>query len=673
MMTFLDRTFSESANSPGESAGPSLEAARLLPAAPPSARRAPRILILSAAVGTGHLRAAEAVEVAARRLYPEAYVRNVDVLTLASTPFRRCYGRMYLDFVNAAPAVLGFFYNLMDRPHTVNEQSNWDRLRIRLELWNLTRFLDLLQAEPWDVIINTHFLPGEIISTLRKRHQFATPQAMVTTDYETHHLWVTEPCDLYFTATDEGRLYLEKQKLPPGKTRVVGIPIHPIFGEPKDRAACLAHQGLRGDRPIVLQLAGGFGVGRIEEIHRALLEIEVPLDLVVVAGRNAAAKQKIEAIAGAGPHRVHVLGFTEHMDELLAVADLIVSKPGGLTTAEAMAMGVPLAIVDPIPGQEERNSDYLLENGAAIKINHLATLAVKVNPLLREPGRLEQMRANAKRIGRPRAAFDVVEQSLALIGARQNSDPRVPTRATAHTAPAGGAAQRVWHSARTWFDLCAVGALHFFARVWHHCLSHGGQRLPPTGPAIVVANHPNYSDPAFLVAACLRRLTFLHAKESFYTPVLHALFARFGSIPVARTGHDVGAVHTALARLRAGEAMGVFPEGEVTTSGRPIGAPRGGAAFLALRSQAPVYPVHISGGPQSGSILRDWLWPGPSVQVVVGPALDLSAYYNRPINRAVLAEVTALLMRRVSELAPLPPEQEDARQPSALMLQGVSR
>jgi processive 1,2-diacylglycerol beta-glucosyltransferase len=112
-----------------------------------------------------------------------------------------------------------------------------------------------------------------------------------------------------------------------------------------------------------------------------------------------------------------VMGFTDQMDELLAVADLVVSKPGGLTTSETLARGAAMVIVNPIPGQESRNSDFLLENSAAIKVNNLTTLAYKVTSLLKEPQRLAELKANAQRLGRPRAAFAVVERSLALLGA----------------------------------------------------------------------------------------------------------------------------------------------------------------------------------------------------------------------------------------------------------------
>src|SRR5206468_7114159 len=143
-----------------------------------------------------------------------------------------------------------------------------------------------------------------------------------------------------------------------------------------------------------------------------------PLEIVVVAGRNEKLKAQLQKVKTAPRHHVKVLGFTDQIDELMTVADLVVSKPGGLTTSETLARGAAMVIVNPIPGQESRNSDFLLENGAAIKVNNVATLAYKVDTLLRSPERLARLKANARALGRPRAAFDVVERSLDLIGAK---------------------------------------------------------------------------------------------------------------------------------------------------------------------------------------------------------------------------------------------------------------
>jgi processive 1,2-diacylglycerol beta-glucosyltransferase len=372
---------------------------------------APRILVMSASVGAGHLRAAEAVEVALRQAVPDATVKNLDILTLTNATFRHFYSKAYLDFVNKAPHVLGYFYDLLDQP-SKSGRNRSDRLRLAVEKINLKPFIKFLEREPWDLIINTHFLPAEIIASLRRKERLTVPQVTVTTDFETHRLWVNEPCEHYFTATEEGGLYLQSYGVPAGHTTPTGIPIHPVFSQPKERAGCLSHLGIGGDRPIVLQLSGGFGVGPIEKLYRALLDVEVALDVVAVTGRNQDARKHLEDIMPPARHRTRVLGFTDQIDELMAVADLVVSKPGGLTTSETLARGAAMVIVNPIPGQESRNSDFLLENGAAIKVNNIATLAHKVTALLRDPTRLDQLKANARRLGRPRAAFDIVELSL---------------------------------------------------------------------------------------------------------------------------------------------------------------------------------------------------------------------------------------------------------------------
>jgi processive 1,2-diacylglycerol beta-glucosyltransferase len=181
----------------------------------------------------------------------------------------------------------------------------------------------------------------------------------------------------------------------------------------------LKSQGLVGDRPIVLQLAGGFGVGPIAKLFQGLLAIERPLEIVVVAGKNEPAREELSKIEVLPRHRAVVLGFTDKMHELMAVADIVMSKPGGLTTSEVLASGAAMAIVNPIPGQESRNSDYLLENGAAIKINNLPTLNVKLNELLSNPRRLETLKENARRIAKPQAAFDVARLAMKMVPLRQ--------------------------------------------------------------------------------------------------------------------------------------------------------------------------------------------------------------------------------------------------------------
>jgi len=376
----------------------------------------PRILILSASVGAGHLRAAEAVELVLRETVPDAHVENLDVLQLTNALFRRLYGKSYLDLVNNAPHLLGYFYDALDRPSKSGKKRG-DRFRLAMEKLNLRKLTRLLQHNPWDLVINTHFLPAEIIASLRRDRRLKVPQVTATTDFETHRLWVNQPCDHYFTATEEGKEYLRHWGVPEKDITRTGIPIHPAFSKPKERRTLREKFNLDQERPVVLQLAGGFGVGPIESIYRALLAVPLPLQVVVGAGHNDKVKAELARVPVPPQHDARVIGYTTEMDEWMRAADLVVSKPGGLTTSEALAAGTVMVVINPIPGQETRNSDFLLESGAAVKVNAVGLLTYKVTSLLRDPERLGRLRACVARIARPRAAYDVVSKSLEFLPA----------------------------------------------------------------------------------------------------------------------------------------------------------------------------------------------------------------------------------------------------------------
>jgi processive 1,2-diacylglycerol beta-glucosyltransferase len=389
----------------------------------------PRILILTASVGAGHNRAAQAVELALRDICPEASVRNVDVLDLANPAFRWLYGKSYFEAVAAAPHLVGYLYDRLDRPLNRLERG-MDKVRFGMQHLNLRALSSLLTGETWDLAINTHFLPAEVIGTFRKRGRIDFPQVTVTTDFDTHRLWHNPPCEHYFTATEEGRANLAAWGVPLDCITATGIPVHPLFAQPRNSWDCKRRLDLIDDRPVILQLAGGLGVGPIEAIHRQILATELPLQIVVVSGKNVIAREKLAAIECPSRHRRTILGFTDRMDELMAAADLIVSKPGGLTTSEALCRGAAMIVVDPIPGQETRNSDFLLENGAAVKVNNIASLRYKLTHLLSEPGRLDSMRAASRKLAKPRAAYDVAERSLAILGPNERSgtEPSPPQK-----------------------------------------------------------------------------------------------------------------------------------------------------------------------------------------------------------------------------------------------------
>jgi 1-acyl-sn-glycerol-3-phosphate acyltransferase len=199
----------------------------------------------------------------------------------------------------------------------------------------------------------------------------------------------------------------------------------------------------------------------------------------------------------------------------------------------------------------------------------------------------------------------------------------------------------------------------WFTRVWHGCCRLGPEFLPATGPALLIANHPSHADPGFLLATCSRPLCFLQARETFNVFGLRWLFRLGGCIPVSRHRADASAIRTALRRLQQGDVICVFPEGEVAVAGPDqIGPGKHGAALLALRSGAPVYPALIRGVAPGWHQLLDWLRPSRAVRVRYGPAVDLSAYHGRHIDHKLLDEVTAVLMQSIRAL--LPPSETSA-------------
>jgi processive 1,2-diacylglycerol beta-glucosyltransferase len=393
------------------------------------------VLVLSASVGSGHVRAGEAVEAALRDLCPEADVRHKDILDFATPTFRRLYSQAYFDLADAAPGVVGYLYDWLDRPAR-NRRPVGDRFRLLTERANLRGFTDFLGEVPWDVVVNTHFLPAELVALQRRQNKFHAPQMTVTTDFETHRLWVQKPCERYFTATDEGAAYLRSWGVPTSDVSVTGIPIHPVFSRPRDRRAARSGLRLGEGRPMVLLLAGGQGVGPLTKVFETLLEVPLPMAVFVAAGRNEETRRDLMAMSVPFRHDVQVLGFTDRMDELMAAADLVVTKPGGLTSSECLARGVPLVLVNPLPGQEVRNSDFLLECGAAVKVNNLPTMPHRVTELLLDPGRRDRMRRNALSAARPSAARDVARVVLH----RACADLTSAAPASAHLLPALAAA-----------------------------------------------------------------------------------------------------------------------------------------------------------------------------------------------------------------------------------------
>ena len=368
-----------------------------------------RVLILSVSAGTGHIRAGEALAAAAAAHPSIGEVLHIDALRYTNKIFRRFYGQFYIDLVKSAPTLLGWFYESQDEPWKT------EKMRLMLDRMNTGPLVRQIKKFKPDITICTHFLPSEILSHLIKHGKVDTQLSTTITDYHVHAMWLSRLIHHYFVANDESRAQLENIGFPSECITISGIPIDPVFCETKDRETLRAKQGLRNDIPLLLVSAGALGVSSAERIVEVLSHLTMPVQIVVICGKNEKLRQSVldqlnQCPASAAHLDFKVLGYTTEMDEWMKSADLYIGKPGGLTTAEAMSCGLPMVIYQPIPGQEERNSDFLLENGAAVKCNQLATMAYKVDLLLKNPERMAKMRRRAFELSHPDAAKQIIQK-----------------------------------------------------------------------------------------------------------------------------------------------------------------------------------------------------------------------------------------------------------------------
>ncbi|HEX7251636.1 MAG TPA: glycosyltransferase [Thermoanaerobaculia bacterium] len=364
-----------------------------------------RLLILSVSAGAGHTRAAMALEKTARALWPRTEVLHRDVLDFTEPVYRKGYVQSYLEMVNRAPDIWGYLYSASDRPPKRNLQSRLVRLFDRLEFARFRRFVRDFDA---DAVLTTHFLPCQVFAPYRKRGRDRFPLGVVLTDFDAHAYWVQPTADRFFVATAELSAILAGRGITKQKISVTGIPIMPAFAKRHDRRALRARWRLSARKLVILVMSGGAGVGALVESARRTLAAG-PVQVLAVAGRNEKARKELESLVPPSGSVLRVFGFVEDVSEPMAVADLVVGKSGGLTTAECLAMGVPIIVRDPIPGQEERNCDFLLEASAGVRANGEAALSFKLESLLSNPARLRRMSRAARRAGRPKAAEKILK------------------------------------------------------------------------------------------------------------------------------------------------------------------------------------------------------------------------------------------------------------------------
>lgn len=381
-----------------------------------------KILILSVSAGAGHGRAAEALRAQAAFDFPELEVKHVDVMQFASAAFRKVYTDFYLHLVNKAPSVWAYLYNYSNE---AKADSRLERMRRAIEAWNAKKLLKFIHEFSPDAIICTHFLPAELLSRMRARAETTPPVWVQVTDFDLHRMWVHEHIQGYFAANEEVAFRMREQGIAEQTIHVTGIPIMPAFTLAPEREICAKELNCDPQKLTLMLMSGGAGVGKMAALAERILGMpltraEADFQLIVLTGKNQTALQQLQMMQPSYQGRLFPIGFSNQVERLMACSDLIVTKPGGLTTSECLAMGLPMIVNAPIPGQEERNADYVMESGAALKAVDEAALLYRIQYLIQHPEKVQRMREHAKAIARPHAAHDVLQQVMAHVMSLQN-------------------------------------------------------------------------------------------------------------------------------------------------------------------------------------------------------------------------------------------------------------
>jgi processive 1,2-diacylglycerol beta-glucosyltransferase len=368
-----------------------------------------RIAILTLGVGSGHLRATEVVARALSEGSEEVEVQAVDALELARPWFVWLYVQSYWWMLRHAP---GLWRRLFERRQSRRHRSTAPQWVFRRGCAPLLRRLKSFRPH---LVIVTEIGAAEIAALGRREGWFNAPVLAVQTDYLTEPPWAQREIDVYCVGSDEAKFQLVEWGVSLNRILVCGIPIDPAFALPFDRTELLRALGMDHRRPMVLVMGGGMGPAPLDQIVQSLAFCGLPLQVVVMAGHDHEMLARLEKLRGKVALDLHIFGWSEKVPEIMAAADLLITKPGGLTTAEALAAGLPMILTHPIPGHEDRHLRYLEGRGVAVSVATCAAIPQAVSKLLSDRPRLEAMARRAGDLARPDAAHAVAQVGRAML------------------------------------------------------------------------------------------------------------------------------------------------------------------------------------------------------------------------------------------------------------------
>lgn len=368
-----------------------------------------KVLILSNTAGQGHRSTAGALKEMLTSRGVECRVLDTYAYT---DPVRyKIIDRGYLVATARIPKIYGLAYGAAERMRkrvSMYSPVNIDNSVLALKL---KRYFER-EFNP-DVIVCTHVFSAQVVNVMKAKGWIDIPVIGIVTDFTLHPFWedVTH-IDYIVIASELLTLQTIKRGIPKEKILPLGIPISPKFCRHIDKKEARRQLGIDPDKTTVLLMSGSMGYGNIARTLEKVDKVDADFQILVVCGNNKSAKRRVDSIKTRKP--VYSYGFVHNVDVMMDAADCIITKPGGLTTSEALAKNLPMIMINPIPGQEERNVEFLLNNGLAISTSKTFPVDEALYQLFMYPQKLQNMISNIRLVGKPNATKDLTDFILSL-------------------------------------------------------------------------------------------------------------------------------------------------------------------------------------------------------------------------------------------------------------------
>ena len=365
-----------------------------------------RIILMYISEVSGHHSATLAIERALKILEPGIETLNINGFNYTNPISEKIVNRLYMGIIKRTPKIWDYIY---DNPAIV---KNVEKIKETIHKFNSPKLKNLFEKFEPHAIVCTQAFPCGMCADYKKTFHSSIPLFAVLTDYIPHSYWLYETVDYYVTPSDEVTVRLMNKGIPLAKIRSLGIPFDPGFNEPLDARKIYEKINMDPACPTLLIMGGGQGLGPIKDIVRSLEKVKQDIQEIVVAGTNRKLYTVIKTQLSKYKKKVVLFGYISNINELMAISNIIITKPGGVTVAEVLAKKIPMIIVKPIPGQEANNTEYLTREGAAIKVDEPERINVVVEDLLTHPEKLDFLSLSASRIAKPNASLDIARMIL---------------------------------------------------------------------------------------------------------------------------------------------------------------------------------------------------------------------------------------------------------------------